>query len=481
MDHVPFVRDEEVKTVMKEIQESENKAVSITFDGTTSICETYAIIARFIHNDKIKQKLICLEFLKSATDADDIAALLMSKFQEFGIKASSVVAFSRDRASVNTKAIGNLKRVGFKHVLDLECFAHTINNAGERFESPKVKNFAIAFNNFITRSAKGRAFFKDICNTSPKRPSSVRWFANWEQCCQWFDVRSKMDEFFQKCLQEGAGQKSTIIGLKQMFNDDELLVELAALKDAGSGLCNALHMLEGDTFLAIHAYNIIKTILSHCNHIQLTNVNKILATEIFQPGHKEEYKASLLDHALDCITPALEYLKNKFQTEETGLKQNMNVFEACLVFHPLFADITVRRKGAGQLSTVLKQIGVFSETEMDNMASEYATYIALASMLDNEGASRLEQPGNNDCFDWWVRAKSKLPHFCSGAFKIALLQPSSACVERVFSLLANVFSNSQTSLLQDAREACIMLRYNSGQRMNELESKAVQSASVFSG
>jgi len=45
---------------------------------------------------------------------------------------------------------------------------------------------------------------------------------------------------------------------------------------------------------------------------------------------------------------------------------------------------------------------------------------------------------------------------------ILLVQLSSAAVERVFSLLANSFSEQQTSAMDDYIETSIMLQYNYG-------------------
>jgi hypothetical protein len=380
---------------------------------------------------------------------------------------------------VNSKAISNLKNAGFMHSLDLECFAHTINNAGEKFATPRLKVFASAYNNFITRSAKARSFFLDECKQSPKRSSSVRWFAHWEQCDQWFTVRKHMIPFLKRCMNEQVGATTTTENLIKLFQQDELLVELAAIKDAGHALCQALHMLEGDTFLAVHTFNIMNTLRFHCSNVQYTNVDNVLAMEISNNDDvnqssinvsvdgKDYYKTQLRNHALECVRPGLEYIINKFFSRGSTLERNMQVFEACRLFHPLYARVAVGRDG--QVSMVLNSIGVFSQDEVKNMADEYSSYVAVASDLANVDTSEYDKPGNNECFQWWVRNKTKLPYFCAGAFKVALLQPSSACVERVFSMLSSTFSDSQTALLFDAREASLMLRYNSGIPFTKLE------------
>ena len=53
-----------------------------------------------------------------------------------------------------------------------------------------------------------------------------------------------------------------------------------------------------------------------------------------------------------------------------------------------------------------------------------------------------------------------LPHRATTARKVLAVQPSSAAVERAFSLLNSGFSNQQGSSLQDYIEASIMLHFN---------------------
>ena len=43
---------------------------------------------------------------------------------------------------------------------------------------------------------------------------------------------------------------------------------------------------------------------------------------------------------------------------------------------------------------------------------------------------------------------------------VALIQPSSGAVERVFSILTNTFGTQQDHSLQDYIEASLMLQYN---------------------
>jgi hypothetical protein len=83
------------------------------------------------------------------------------------------------------------------------------------------------------------------------------------------------------------------------------------------------------------------------------------------------------------------------------------------------------------------------------MKAELPTYLAKADGVSPE----------MDKLDWW-RHESELPMWSKACKTVLLVQPSSAAAERVFSLLSNSFSETQTSSMEDYIESSIMLQYN---------------------
>ena len=66
-----------------------------------------------------------------------------------------------------------------------------------------------------------------------------------------------------------------------------------------------------------------------------------------------------------------------------------------------------------------------------------------------------------DSLSWWKSSETTLPVWAAAAKKVLVVQPSSAAVERVFSILNTSFGNHQQNSLQDYLETSTMLRYNS--------------------
>ena len=87
---------------------------------------------------------------------------------------------------------------------------------------------------------------------------------------------------------------------------------------------------------------------------------------------------------------------------------------------------------------------------LDQLKDELPVYLVKSADIDI----------NMSCMEWWELNKSALPGLSAAAYKVFLIQPSSAASERAFSLLNSSFNDQQYQSLQDYVEASIMLQYN---------------------
>ena len=67
---------------------------------------------------------------------------------------------------------------------------------------------------------------------------------------------------------------------------------------------------------------------------------------------------------------------------------------------------------------------------------------------------------DSEVLEWWHRNEMKLPNWANACKQALLIQPSSAAVERVFSLLQNSFQKQKESAMEDYIESSLMLQYN---------------------
>ena len=98
-----------------------------------------------------------------------------------------------------------------------------------------------------------------------------------------------------------------------------------------------------------------------------------------------------------------------------------------------------------------KKFTFLSDQLLENLKLELPNYVENATEISSDV----------EAIDWWLQHKDELPHWSSAAQMIALVQPSSAAVERIFSMLKASFGPQQDNSLQDYIESSLMLQYNS--------------------
>ena len=92
----------------------------------------------------------------------------------------------------------------------------------------------------------------------------------------------------------------------------------------------------------------------------------------------------------------------------------------------------------------------FDSLELQHLKTELPSYIAACEDIDR----------SLDVLKFWKNHASSLPHWSTAASKVAVVQPSSAAAERVFSILRRSFSDTQNGSLQDLIETSVMLQCN---------------------
>ena len=109
------------------------------FDGTSRLGEALAIVVRYCSDCWeigwiIKQKLVRLSMLAKSLSGEEVAREILSVLStELGISGSSLLAMMRDRASIKSVAMRTI-RIMYPTLMDIGCFSHTLNNAGEKFQ-----------------------------------------------------------------------------------------------------------------------------------------------------------------------------------------------------------------------------------------------------------------------------------------------------------------------------------------------------------
>ena len=177
LDFVPFILEEEKSCIKKEIK---GKHLSIIYDGTTRLGKVLAIVARYVHEWDIQQRLIRLQFLAKSMTGEEVARQLISTlFITYGIESDLILAAMRDGASVNNVAIGVVKIV-YDKVMDVRCFSHTLDIVGDKFKNPFLASFSSYWVSLFSHSPKTKMIWKEYTGRAMASYSKTCWWSKWE-------------------------------------------------------------------------------------------------------------------------------------------------------------------------------------------------------------------------------------------------------------------------------------------------------------
>jgi len=95
--------------------------------------------------------------------------------------------------------------------------------------------------------------------------------------------------------------------------------------------------------------------------------------------------------------------------------------------------------------------------EVDNLIKQMPDY-QMSAMLFQPQAKW--EPKVDCIVQYWQSYKAALNHWYEFARKCFLLQPSSASVERAFSMLKSIYGKQKSAKLEETVEIELMLRYN---------------------
>ena len=320
----PIVRREEEAKLCEEL---DGKDISIVFDGITHVCEAMLIVVRFVDQDWcIQQRVVRMMLLAKSLTGEEVARqLIMTLSTELGILDGRLVAAMRDRAAVNGVAIRTLNVI-YPSLIDVGCFSHTLDNVGDKFNTPTLDRFFKHWIGMFSRSPKTKLAWKARTDLPVPTYSVTRWWSKWEVLRNPHDAFGDVYAF----LQDTELTLSRLTLLAILDNDPErrkLCMELAAIIDAGEPLVKATYRLEGDGPLAFTAYEEISFIQHTIANKHYPNVDAVAK----QLSSTPQQLSQLLSYAAACVQPAHDYFATKFGTE---LAQMLNIFKLLRVFHP---------------------------------------------------------------------------------------------------------------------------------------------------
>ena len=216
-------------------------------------------------------------------------------------------------------------------------------------------------------------------------------------------------------------------------------------------------------------YDIIQELVQHVHTVRgggagMPNTRAVarrIIDEAF-PHYMQDAKdadiAKLLAEQLAFAEPAFQYFE---KTIITDMRDVVNIYKACRLFHP--ARIDALGGNADAVEKELKTIPFLTEEEVAELVLQLPVYRAMAI---GDVAAGGAPAGDESPEAWWYAKEGVgLQPWRLAAAKVMILQVSSAAAERVFSMLKAIMGDQQAaSALQDYQQTAIMTRYNQLQR-----------------
>ena len=355
--------------------------------------------------------------LARALTGEELARQLITVVStELSVPPGLIVAAMRDRASVNSVAM-HIIGVIYNHMMDICCFSHTIDDVGEKMNTPTLNEFMTSWISLFSRSPKAKLIWRSQTGISILSYSTARWWSKFELMKQVHDLFGDISTFLTNEELPAITTKKLLAIIDDLPSLRKLKIELAVTIDAMEPFVKATYELEGNGPLVLYAYRRLSSLYAHITLAHHPNVLAV-AKDLAQGNAARE--TQLINYANTCYPPAYSYFKEKFDKD---LKNVVEVFKAVRYF--LTSKIDEQKPTISDINS-LKSFPFLDSTLIVELKTELAEYSAAA-----EGVVESVNP-----LDWWkTKEENNSLLKWVEAFKLVLLvQPLSAAAERVFSL-----------------------------------------------
>lgn len=441
-DLIPMIQESEREYVLKQIT---GKDISIIFDGTTTVCEAFALVIRFVEKDfSVHQVLARLQLAAKSLSGQQVAHILLYTLSNiYRVEPSHLIAAMRDRASVNDVGIRSILPL-YDQMLDVSCFSHTLDHVGGKVESEELDAFVSSWVQLFSHSPKSRLEWKSLTGVNMRSYSKTRWWSKFEVMVQLHDLFGDVVTFLQTHVETPGAIRSR---LRRKVEDlqlrGQIQMELAVTVEFSRPFVQATYNLEGDGPLCLIAYDTVSSLIHFVTNPHLPST-KALAQRL--GGGNEQHQQAWLNFAEARLPAPTEYFRARF-AEGGILWPLVQAFKAARLLDP--------RKVRDMVPTLdavddLQAFPFIGGAEIEQMKAELPRYIAAC-----EDVADVCDP-----LVWWKNHSDDHPTWSTIFRKILLVQPSSAAAERVFSILQSSFSKLQESSLEDYVESSVMLQYN---------------------
>ena len=469
-EFIPILELEEMQRNKNWLADSD---VGGVFDGASRLGEMEAIVARKVTDDlHIETRLISVKLYAQPLDGSMLARSVIEALSTgYQIKFDAVISLCRDRAAVNGVAMRELKRLLYANLTDLECISHTLDHVGTQLAHKELTSFFSILTRMWSQSDNSRILFKRFFGFTPDTESDTRWWSWFMTMRSLTPIWHRLEEYLLALEADGLAEKSVKAALLLLrgghvtvpahgivpasTRNEPRQAELIAFQAAvvvefAEPIMRLGYFAEGDGPVVLYVYEKLLAIEEHIRNPHLPNA------DAKAEALKRNNAAMDVTAVRTAITkPACEYFRAKFgrirEAEGGALSSNIALYKLARMLDPLQMSV---------MDVEPEQLDAWSDCFAG--VKKYPALIpGLKSELAAYKAACAELPKDVDILRWWRLQRAKLPSWVKLLRLVLLLSPSSAAVERVFSIMRRTFHEQQDAALADMIRTSLMLQYNS--------------------
>ena len=488
-DLIPLINRNENELLREEFKGCK---VCVIFDGAAHKGEAFAVVLRTVKDWKIQQRLVKVSLLAGSLKGRNICAELTMVLQVcIGLAYTDVLCFSHDRASPNLNAIKLLTPI-YDTSFGMSCVSHTTDHVGDHFEVSRLSHFFQPLNQLLSMSTKALGLFERECGATYPGVSTNRWWSTYE-CYTFLYVHAEgRDSFVRQGINEefvGSALMTKLFNIVYGNEDNgkafsRFSLELAAIVEFARPFVQTTYYLEGDGCVVLYTHDC----LMYCNtFIQAPNKAlsdaciEALVSDIDDELRKQSKRVYYQDYRDKLSSKAIEYFVANLMGGDVG--KNLDLFKFARLGNPAFVKTLVETSGMDALIALVRELTEVTQLQqfhplLDQLMSELPAYVHTAAQHAGDWnfhpfpqPSTLEEVKvckhvqhekvGLDILSFWERFQPLgLPTWGALVMHIISLAPSSAAVERVFSLFRNKFDKQMFNSKEDYIETSLMLHFN---------------------
>jgi len=459
------------------------RLLSIFFDGSKVNELIEGMVVRYIDDDDMPRQLcVGVSAIERTMDSALLKTLIEKHIAEVEIQSKDIVAAISDSAATNIAAMNQWNELARSHLVGQElrertllhigCFMHAMSNCGTvlRKSLPRVKRFMSAFKKMTNTSDTAKKLWLDKTKEECPGLADKSFWAWWQVAGKILRVWVHVRPFLESAGRRGVSDKS----VEKMLVETEgkarplLKAELEFCVLMGKPFHDAGFLLEGDGFCSPFVQEYISLIRETLPRFRPTEIvatfQHVLTATL---GTRTVYQAVGDSLARDLQSVSVQVTFQLENAVVVKMAEEQKLYRAAGIFHPRrlekeLLSATWATETRPALINYLAGLKGLQNPErvMENLEVEWIVF-------QRESRARFNYLGLHPLEDtpphhWmWIRSlRSVVPAWYEVASILCLIQPSSACIERFFSISKRNTSAQQNQELPGTRAARLMTVYN---------------------